>query len=154
MQDKSQGVIKVRRPNQFRLEYTKPYRQLYVADGKQLWSYDEDLEQVIVKPQEGLLNNTPAMILSNPERLDRDYIVSSQGIEANLDWFELKPKREDAHFEAINLAFDQQQLRIMELQDSFGQTTRLEFDEIDRGAYLDSSDFRFTPPAGIDVISQ
>ena len=42
---KSKGLIVVKSPNKFYLEYNEPYKLLYVADGKKLWSYDEDLEQ-------------------------------------------------------------------------------------------------------------
>ena len=42
---KSSGLIAVKSPDKFYLEYKKPYRLVYVADGKKLWSYDEDLEQ-------------------------------------------------------------------------------------------------------------
>ena len=62
--DQSWGEIFVKRPDRFRLQYTKPYRQLYVADGNRVWSYDEDLAQITVKPQGDLLGNTPAMLLS------------------------------------------------------------------------------------------
>lgn len=56
----TKGKLYVVSPDKFRLDYTEPYSQLYIADGKTLWSYDEDLEQVIIKPQGNLLANTPA----------------------------------------------------------------------------------------------
>ena len=45
----SQGHVWMQRPGRFRWDYRTPYHQLIVADGKRLWTYDEDLEQATVK---------------------------------------------------------------------------------------------------------
>ena len=154
LQEETSGVLRVQRPNRFNLEYLQPYYQLYVADGKDLYFYDKDLEQVTVKAQEGMLENTPAMLLSNPGKLDQLYHVKPQGEEAGLFWYELTPKQDGGSFERINLAFKQNELRIMELQDSFKQTTRLMFKGVQRNPDLSPKLFRFTPPKGVDVIRQ
>ena len=154
LQEETSGVLRVQRPNRFNLEYIQPYYQLYVADGKDLYFYDKDLEQVTVKAQEGMLENTPAMLLSNPGKLDQLYHVKPQGEEAGLFWYELIPKQDGGSFERINLAFKQNELRIMELQDSFKQTTRLMFKNIQRNPDLNPKLFRFSPPKGVDVIRQ
>jgi len=154
MQEESSGVLWVQRPNRFNLEYRQPYYQLYIADGKELYFYDKDLEQVTVKSQEGMLENTPAMLLSNPAKLDQLYHVKPQGEEDGLFWYELTPKQQGGSFERINLAFKSNELRIMELLDSFNQTTRLMFKNIQRNPDLNPKLFRFTPPKGVDVIRQ
>lgn len=154
MQEESSGVLRVQRPNRFNLEYRQPYYQLYIADGKELYFYDKDLEQVTVKSQEGMLENTPAMLLSNPAKLDQLYHVKPQGEDDGLFWYELTPKQQGGSFERINLAFKSNELRIMELLDSFNQTTRLMFKNIQRNPDLNPKLFRFTPPKGVDVIRQ
>jgi outer membrane lipoprotein carrier protein len=154
MQEETSGVLRVQRPNRFNLEYRQPYYQLYIADGKELYFYDKDLEQVTVKSQEGMLENTPAMLLSNPAKLDQLYHVKPQGEEDGLFWYELTPKQQGGSFERINLAFKSNELRIMELLDSFNQTTRLMFKNIQRNPDLNPKLFRFTPPKGVDVIRQ
>jgi outer membrane lipoprotein carrier protein len=154
MQEESSGVLRVQRPNHFNLEYRQPYYQLYVADGKDLYFYDKDLEQVTVKAQEGMLENTPAMLLSNPTKLDQLYYVKPLGEEEGLFWYELTPKQPGGSFDRINLAFKSNELRVMELQDSFGQTTRLMFKNIQHNPDLNPKLFRFVPPKGVDVIRQ
>jgi len=86
-QEEVKGILRVQRPDRFNLEYTEPYYQLYVADGKHLYFYDQDLEQVTIKPQQAMLDNSPAMILSNPERLDVLYTVTPQGQDEGLFWY-------------------------------------------------------------------
>jgi len=148
----SSGSIQVQRPDKFRLQYLKPYRQLYLADGAKLWSYDEDLEQIIVKPQVEVLANSPAMILSNVKILRDHYQVSHQGQEQGMDWYRLRPLRDDGGFESVFLAFKNNSLKVMEMLDSFGQTTRLEFTGMKVNTRLADTTFRFTPPKGVDII--
>ena len=149
----SQGSIKVLSPNLFRLIYSKPYKQEYVADGKLLWSYDEDLEQVTVKKQAGLLATSPAMVLSNPSELEKVYVIKAQGIKDNIDWFYMTPKSPDSQFDHIRLGFTGNNLYTMELFDSFGQRTQLRFRELQYNpANIRPSDFTFTPPECVDVI--
>jgi hypothetical protein len=46
-----QRQFEFQRPGKFRFNYTKPFEQLIVADGKTLWLYDADLNQVTQRPQ-------------------------------------------------------------------------------------------------------
>lgn len=151
---KSKGVILVQSPNKFYLEYNKPYKLIYVADGKKLWSYDEDLEQIVVKDQGDLLVNTPAMLLSNPKDLTRLYKVDRTGETEGWIWFELTPKKQNTNFETVSLAFADNKLKAMEMRDSFGQTTRLEFSKVIKNPAIAKKKFTFTPPKGVDVIGQ
>ncbi|MHA1568117.1 MAG: outer membrane lipoprotein chaperone LolA [Alphaproteobacteria bacterium] len=153
--EESHGLLRVQRPDRFNLEYREPYYQLYVADGRFLYFYDKDLEQVTMRPQQDALDNSPALVLSNPARLDTIYRIRGPVTEDDgLDWYELRPRQPGGTFERIQLAFKGKTLRIMELQDSFGQTTRLEFRNFVRNPDLAPRLFRFTPPKGVDVIRQ
>lgn len=151
---KSKGLIVVKSPDNFYLEYNEPYKLIYVADGKKLWSYDEDLEQVVVKEQGNLLINTPAMLLGNPKDLTESYRIEKTGVVAGWLWFELTPKRDNSNFETVGLAFDDAELIAMEMRDNFGQTTRLEFNNVIKNPTLAKNRFIFVSPEGVDVIGQ
>lgn len=151
-QQPSSGKLSVQSPGKFRLEYLKPFKQLYIADGKRLWSYDEDLEQVTVKAQKELLANSPAMVLSNPKDLDKVYLVQANGTHDGVDWFTLKPKTSDSGFESVRLGFAENKLKVFEMRDSFGQTTQLQFSNMQYNPSLKADLFSFTPPKGVDVI--
>ncbi len=151
---KSKGLIVVKSPDNFYLEYNEPYKLIYVADGTKLWSYDEDLEQVVVKEQGNLLINTPAMLLGNPKDLTRSYRIERTGVVEGWLWFELTPKKDNSNFETVGLAFDGDKLVAMEMRDNFGQTTRLEFNNVIENPTLAKNQFKFVPPKGVDVIGQ
>lgn len=148
----SSGRIFVQSPDKFRLDYSKPYKQAYVADGVRIWSYDEDLEQVTVKKQEGLLANSPAMVLGNPAGLKDAYVIQSQGIRKNIDWFYLTPRTADSQFDHIRLGFTGNNLYVMEMYDSFGQRTQLKFSELQYNPKIAPDRFIFNIPDGVDVI--
>ena len=150
----SKGLIIVSSPNNFYLEYNDPYKLLYVADGKKLWNYDEDLEQVVVKEQGSLLINTPAMLLGNPKDLTKSYRIEKTGITDGWLWFELTPKNDNSNFETVGLAFEGSELKAMEMHDNFGQITRLEFNNVKKNSVLAKNRFKFVPPKGVDVIGQ
>ena len=154
VKQKSSGVIIVSSPDKFYLEYNKPYKLIYVADGKKLWSYDEDLEQVVVKEQGNLLINTPAMLLGNPKDLTNSYNIEKTGVIEGFLWFELTPKQENNNFETVGLAFKDNKLVAMEMKDNFGQTTRLLFESVIKNPTLPKKQFKFIPPKDVDVIGQ
>lgn len=149
---RSEGVLLLSRPGRFRLEYTKPYSQLYVADGRHIWMYDKDLEQITVRPETSALGSTPAALLSSDVPLERNFYVTELGRHSGYTWLELKPKEKDASFTYIRLALEGDVVRTMEMGDSLGQTTRLYFDKVIRNPHLARSEFEFTPPPGVDVV--
>ncbi len=150
----SKGLIIVKSPNKFLLKYVKPFKLLYVADGKKLWSYDEDLEQIVVKEQGDLLINSPAMLLSDAKNLTKSYRIEKTGVVNGWLWFELTPKQENSNFETVSLAFENNELIAMEMRDNFGQTTHLEFNNVIKNPKLAKNRFKFVPPKGVDVIGQ
>ena len=160
--DQSKGVLYMQRPGKFRWDYKAPYEQHIVADGNKLWIYDVDLEQVVVKPLDLVLGNTPAVLLSGDASITEKFVVTTVSeMQSGLDvktgklaLLELRPKDKEANFEKITLAFAGDNLQMMELKDAFGQLTRLTFSNLQRNPILDSKLFEFTPPAGVDVINE
>ena len=152
--EKSEGIMAVERLGKFRLQYENPYEQLYVADGKNIWMYDRDLEQVTVKPQSEALGSTPALLLSSIEPLETNFELRELGEHEGFVWLELNPKDVDSNFDFVKLAMEGDILRAMEMVDGFGQTTRLFFDPMDRNPQLDAGVFQFVPPPGVDVIGE
>ena len=149
----SEGTLWLHRPNLFRLEYNKPYKQVYVADGKKLWFYDEDLEQISVKPQGDSLDQTPAMILSQPQQLAKAYTITSRE-KGRYTLYNLVPKAADTGFDHIEIVFDKDRLIEMHMFDHFAQRTSLLFKNIHENQAVPPQRFRFTPPPGVDVIGQ
>src|ERR1700761_5169524 len=58
------GRLYLQKPGKFRWDYTEPSEQLILADGKQIWFYDKDLQQANVRDMDVSLESTPAVLLS------------------------------------------------------------------------------------------
>lgn len=154
VRESSSGRVALSAPRLFRWEYQTPYPQLIVADGERVWVYDPDLEQVTVRPQGPEEQNSPLATLTDPGRLDRDFDVSQEAAAVDgLQWMTLTPKREqDASFQSARLGFDADGLARMEVVDALGQRTEIAFSGWQRNPGFAADTFRYTPPAGVDVI--
>jgi outer membrane lipoprotein carrier protein len=148
----SRGVLAFSRPGKFRWNYVKPYAQLIVGDGSRVWIYDEDLKQVTVKKLDQALGSTPAALLAGNNEAMRAFRLSDKGARDGLEWLEALPRDKEGNFEKIRMGFSSSGLEVMELVDSFGQTTVLRFALLERNPKLDPGLFRFSPPRGADVI--
>ncbi|MGN6512204.1 MAG: outer membrane lipoprotein chaperone LolA [Lysobacteraceae bacterium] len=155
LKETSSGRVALSAPRLFRWEYEKPYAQLIVADGKSVWVYDPDLEQVTRRPQGAEEANSPLAALVDPSRLDRDYSVQEAGQEDGLDWLLLKPRPgTEASFESARLGFGPQGLVRMQVVDALGQKTRIVFDHWRRNPAFAANTFRYTPAKGVDVVGE
>jgi len=148
----STGVMMFSRPGKFRWQIEKPYSQLLVGDGDKVWIYDPELRQVTTKKVGTALGGTPAALLAGDNTLEKNFTLREAGEREGLEWLEAIPKVQDSGFEKVRLGFAGNDLKAMELFDSFGQTTTLLFSRLERNPQLAPAVFRFTPPAGADVI--
>ncbi len=150
--EKAEGLFILERPGKFRWNYKQPYPQVIVADGKNIWFYDVDLEQVSVTPQQEALADTPATLLSGDSLPEDKYLLNELPSEDGLAWVELTPKDTESNFQTVTLAFDQQSLRQMIMKDSFDQQTRLVFTQTVENPIMPPDMFVFIAPDGVDVV--
>lgn len=149
----SSGSFEFARPNRFRFAYVKPYEQLIVGDGQKVWLYDTDLEQVTVRPFDKALGATPAALLAGGA-LEGDFELEALPDEGGLQWVRALPRVKDGSFQSLKIGFRDGALAAVEIVDAFGQRSRLEFTKVEANPVLPADRFRFTPPAGTDVIAQ
>lgn len=153
LKETASGQLALSAPRLFRWEYVKPYPQLIVADGSKVWIYDEDLEQVTVRPQGVEEQSNPLAALINPAKLDSMFVVKETGEAAGLEWLTLAPKNEEeASFRSARLGFDGARLAKMEVVDALGQRTEIDFRNWKRNPAFAAGTFKYRPPQGVDVI--
>src|SRR3989304_9951851 len=131
------GIMQFQRPGKFRWTYQKPYEQIIVGDGAKFWLHDVELNQVTVKKLDAALGSSPAALLSGSNEIERGFILKDSGNQDELDWLQAVPRAQDTSFEKISMAFNvQSELVIMELHDTFGNTTVLRFTDMKRNPQL------------------
>lgn len=149
----SSGRFDFARPDRFRFDYSKPYPQTLVSDGRTLWMHDPDLNQVTVRRVDKALGATPAALLAG-EDLARDFTLAAQPDRDGLAWVRATPKSADSGFQWMAVGFKGQALQAVEILDRFGQRTVLTLQGLKANATLAPERFRFVPPAGADVLEQ
>ncbi|TXD97447.1 outer membrane lipoprotein chaperone LolA [Psychrobacter frigidicola] len=147
------GSMSVQRPNNFRWETKSPSEQLIVANGSSMWIYDKDLEQATKQSVDSQVGNTPALLLSgDPSKIDKNFKVTQP--YATKNYYVLYPKSSNASFKNLSLSFSGGKPVMMVLNDNLGQTTSINFSGIKLNPTINSNQFKFTPPKGVDVINQ
>ncbi|ARP85721.1 outer membrane lipoprotein chaperone LolA [Bordetella genomosp. 9] len=146
------GTFSFQRPGKFRWAVQKPYEQLIVSDGKQVYQYDPDLAQVTVRKVDQAIGTSPAAILFGSGSLEQSFDVSALPAKDGLEWLRAKPRSTDAGFSRVDIGFRNNEPVRIELLDAFGQTTRVDLSNIVPNPRIDAQDFQFTPPKGVDVV--
>lgn len=150
----SNGTLQFERPEKFRWTYEKPYEQLIVGDGIQVWFYDHDLNQVTVRQFNIAIGSSPAALLAGSSAIEDNFVLTELGLQNQIEWLEAIPKSKESVFEFIQMGFSPEgTLKIMALRDNFGQTTLLTFSDLDKNPKLPVDLFKFIPPENADVIS-
>lgn len=153
----SSGSFEFSRPNRFKFIYKKPFAQSIVADGQTLWLYDVDLNQVTARQQAKALGATPAaLIAAAPDlrALQLEYTLADEPDKDGLEWLAATPKSKDNPLQSVRMGFKAEVLVVLEMFDSFGQKSVIQFNSFEVNAKLSPSSFEFKPPAGVDVIRQ
>ena len=150
----SSGTLWIQRPDKFRWDYDIPFEQHIVGDGERIWVHDVELQQVTVRRSGGGLGATPALLLAGRGKLDENFSVNSLGLQGQLEWTQLIPKNKDGGYEEIRIGFENGRIRILEMIDSFGQTTRIALRDANENVEINAGKFVFEPPPGTDVVGE
>jgi len=141
------GTLAILPPNRFRWQYTKPFEQLIVSNGKKIWHYEPDLMQVRILT--GLEDVDPVVMqllagrigIDKLEVLDSDlparrYHISIKG--GATAWLGLTSEGSIAYIETL---------------DALGNSNRIELNDwILRSPA--KAQFVFHLPDGVDVVAQ
>jgi outer membrane lipoprotein carrier protein len=149
----SYGLFYLQRPGKFRWNYHKPFVQQIVGNSDKVWFYDADLQQVTIKKIDQSLGSTPALLLSGKISLEENFVIQNQGMNEGLQWIKLLPKKEGGGFNYILIGMKDGKLGGMELNDNFGQLTRIYFTNLKLNGVIKPEIFEFKAPEGVDVFA-
>lgn len=150
----SNGTVTLHRPGRFRWEYRSPDHHVIVSNGQKVWIYDEELDQVTIKPMQQTLASSPVGLLLNKQAVQKQFQVQEISSNGNLDRFHLIPHKKDSDFTSMDLSINSSGIQEMILQDKFGQETRIRLSNTQLDSPVSGSQFYFNPPPGVEVIGQ
>jgi outer membrane lipoprotein carrier protein len=150
------GRLLIVRPGKFRWESAPAGAasgaQLLVADGRNLWFLDRDLDQATVKPLAEALPQSPAMLLAGGADLRAAFSVTANGRREGLDWVRAVPRAAASDFREALFGFKDRELARLVVVDKLGQRSTLEFSAVRRNAPVDPALTAFVLPPGVDLI--
>lgn len=149
----SSGEFAFARPDRFRFVYRKPFEQTLVSDGRKVWLHDPDLNQVSSRALGQALASTPAALLAGGA-LEPAFSLSAEPAAEGLDWVRATPQARDGAFQWMRVGFRGKEPAVIEVQDGFGQRTRLVFSDFEANVAVPAERFRFVVPPGADLVEQ
>lgn len=155
------GTVAIKKPDKLLLEYTSPVKQNIISDGKTLWIYFKEQNQVIVqdisdvKSKDNIIFQLPKYL----EYLKEKYIGSLKEEEKHDDveavLMEFVPKSEGEDFTKITLWADKEKWLPLSSTVYVGDSNSItvKFSNIKTNETIEDSFFDFQVPEGVEKIT-
>jgi len=156
IKDSASGKITVKRPGKMRWEYEKPERQIIVTEGKNLWVYRPDDNQVMIGKFPSFFGDGKgASFLSDIKLIRQQFNIVLENTDSN-DYYILKllPLKKTNDLSYINLSISKKTFYLEEIvtYNAYGDETRIKLIDIKLLENPDDSIFIFNIPYGTDVL--
>lgn len=148
------GRFWMQRPGRFLWLYDTPYEQQLGSDGDTLWHYDVDLKQINLRDAKHSLSGTPAELLGGNLDHLQAYDITSLPPADGLQWFQLKPKGEEADFEDIRIGLQDGQPATIRLVDRLGQITLMQLHDLQRNPEIPAQRLQLSIPDDVTVVDE
>ncbi|MDH5392296.1 MAG: outer membrane lipoprotein chaperone LolA [Gammaproteobacteria bacterium] len=148
----SAGNFSLQKPGKFVWDYEEPYKQVIMSNGKLIWLFDSELDQVTIKPVESSLSKTSMVLLFNKNDIEDDFKILTMDVLDGVNWLELVAIKQDAEFSSIFIGMKNNLIDSIKMIDGFGQTTLIKFTKISTAVKFKAGYFNFIIPKNADVI--
>lgn len=154
----SSGFVYIKKPGKMRWDYKEPRPKHFIADGKALYIYDPDLEQVMVdRAFSGSSLTTAVTFLWGKGKLSSEFAIAFYG-QGDLGGpghyvLEMLPRKK-ARFKKLVMVVDRQTFKVTEtvVEDPGGNVNHIFFANISTNVGLKDQSFHFEIPEGVEVI--
>jgi len=152
---KSSGKLSFKRPGKMLWRYDEPKGQFVLADGKNLYFYQPEQNQVIKSPlKNAFRGDIPLSFLLGLGNLKKDFNATLKSSDGNQYVLRLEPKGEAGGFTEILLTVNKASFDIaaVSVRDAAGNLTSVRFSNMRKGVGLKDSLFEVEIPKGADVV--
>ena len=154
----SKGKVWFKKPGKMRWEYTWPEPLLVVCDGKEVFIYNKNDNQVMVFPSGKALSPKVTLgFMSGKGNLLRDFVIEKfEKLSGGQIALTIRPRIQSAQVERLRLVADAQSGAIAEIWfwDYLSNLTKIRFKNLKRNLDLPEDLFHFVPPKGAEVIRE
>jgi outer membrane lipoprotein carrier protein len=156
---KAEGTVYLKKGGKMRWDYKSPAPQQIVSDGKALWVYTPELNQVNKGDAPKALAGPAGSFLAGLGRVREQFTVrflnpANRVDAAGRPVLDLTPKEPTPFLTRLVLAIDPKDhvVRQAVLYDQFQNTVTMSFTRVAINPGLSDSLFTFTPPKGVAVV--
>jgi outer membrane lipoprotein carrier protein len=152
---KAAGKVSFKRPGKMFWRYDEPKGQFVLADGKHLYFYQPEQNQVIKSPlKNAFRGDIPLSFLLGLGNLKKEFNATLKSTEENNYVLRLEPKGEAGGFSEILLAVNKSSFDIIwvSIRDAAANLTTIRFSGMRKGVALNDSLFQVQIPKGADVV--
>ena len=150
----SYGKLYTQSPNLMRWENDDDM-VVMVANGQQFSILDRDLDQVNIYPQDQVMQATPAILLSQPQQFDENFVLKVIRSAEAGDWYDLQPRLKNNLYDYLEVLVGDGRVKELvignRLQNSSIQLV-LYYSQASVNKALDPSLFELEIPSGADII--
>jgi outer membrane lipoprotein carrier protein len=152
---KAWGKLTFKRPGKMLWRYEEPKGQFVLADGKNLYFYQPEQNQVIKSPlSNAFRSDIPLSFLLGLGNLKKDFNVALKGTDENQYVLRLEPKGDLGGFSEVLVGVSRNSSDILwvSVRDAASNLTTIRFSAMRKGIGVQESLFRFQLPDGVDVV--
>lgn len=152
---KASGKLSFKRPGKMFWNYDEPKGQFVLADGKFLYFYQPDQNQVIKSPlKNAFRGDIPLSFLLGLGNLKKDFNATLKGTDDNQYVVRLEPKAEASGFNEILLGVGKSSPDILwvSVRDAANNLTTVRFSNMRKGVGVKDNLFQLQIPKGADVV--
>jgi len=152
---KAGGKLSFKRPGKMLWNYETPKGQFVLADGKHLFFYQPEQNQVIKSPlKNAFRGDIPLSFLLGLGNLKKDFNATLKGSDESQNILRLEPKGEAGGYSEILIGVSKSSSDILwvSVRDAASNLTTLRFSGMRKGVGIKDSLFQVQIPNGADVV--
>ncbi|MDO4643225.1 MAG: outer membrane lipoprotein carrier protein LolA [Cardiobacteriaceae bacterium] len=161
--ESSQGKMWIAKPGKFYWDYQKPNAQKIISNGKKVYHYDLDLEQISVRNRDELVGDIAVELLNGDNNMTRNFKINRvvknlaparlQKQIGNGVAYRLLPNTHQEEYESLWVVLDGNAIRAV-MVDGGNNQTIISFSDMKRNVGIPAKQFEFTPPPGVDIVGK
>lgn len=152
---KAFGKLSFKRPGKMFWRYDEPKNQFVLTDGKHLYFYQPEQNQVIKSPlKNAFRGDIPLSFLLGLGNLKKDFTATLKASDDNQNVLRLEPKGEAGGYSEILLGVSKASSDILwvSVRDAASNLTTLRFSAMRKGVGIQDSLFQVKIPEGADIV--
>jgi outer membrane lipoprotein carrier protein len=153
------GIFWLKKPGFMRWEYRQPEEKLFIADGKESFLYIPRDRQVTIQPfSVSDMHSTPLEFLMGSGDIMKSFVVSWESEfkpnSGNTLMLRLIPRKSEADYSFFVLELDRESYELLGIiiRESGGNTSRFAFTDFAVNVKVDSKNFKFKTPKGVEEV--